>query len=137
MYFNLYDYISGNLIASNNNIDFGKILQGQHCVHPIILKAFQDQETNVSNLKIYLENKGSWQSSDFGYYISPTFVSGLESGNMVDHFTEVKDASSSSPNGISIGWDSTSSYYMWLDVNVSPDKRGINSANYRFFFDHS
>jgi len=136
MHFDFYDYITGNLIGTENYIDFGKILQSHHCIHPEVFKVVQDTETNISNLMMYLENKGTWTDIDYNYFINSTFIPEIQSGNLTGTFIEVPDASSTSPNGVSIGWDYTSSYFIWIDVNI-PNVRGTNNANYRFFYDHS
>jgi len=66
VYFEIYDYISGEVIDQAVALDFGDLIQRQHCVKPIVLRALSDTET-VSNLKIYLESKGIWKDTDFGY----------------------------------------------------------------------
>jgi len=137
MYFKTYDYITGEILSQTEKLDFGDIFQNRHCVKPLVFKIFSDTETSISNFKIYLENNG-WPESEFGYYISSTFESGIESGStkLSNHFTAVPDASSTSPHGVSIGWDTTSSYYIWLDTQIT-DQTGNTQANFRFFFDYS
>lgn len=137
MYFKTYDYITGEILKQTEELNFGDIFQSRHCIKPLIFRAFSDTESSVTNFKIYLENDG-WTGSEFGYYISPLFESGIESGStkLSNHFAPVPDASSTSPNGVSIGWDTTSSYYVWLDTQIT-DQTGTAQANFRFFFDYS
>ena len=137
MYFEIYDYISGDLINRSSVLDFGDIIQNQHTNKPIVARAFKDSENTITDFKIYLEDKGSWQDSDFGYYISPSFKSSIESGsNKLNHFIEVPNATISSPNGVPIGWDTTSSYFFWLDAQIKI-QIGINRANFRFFYNYT
>lgn len=135
MYFELYDSITGDIIETVDNLNFGDIIQDQHCVKPLVFRAFSDIENSVSNLKLYLEDQGSIDA-EYGYYISSSFEPSIESGSnkLSNHFVEMPDASSTSPNGISIGWDTTSSYWVWLDTQT-PEKSGLSESNFRFFYD--
>ena len=135
MYFELYDSVSGDSIGVTELFNFGDVIQDHHCVRPLVFRAFSDVETSVSDLKVYLESKGSIEA-DFGYYTSPTFEASIESGStkLSNHFTEVPDASSTSPNGVSIGWDTTSSDWVWVDTET-PEKTGLSEPNFRFFYD--
>lgn len=137
MYFETYDYITGDPIAQVAAVDFGDLLQNQHSVKPLVFRAFADSTENISSLKMYLESKGNWADSEFGFYNSQLFVASVESGSDVfSHFTAVPDASSTSPDSSAIGWDTSSSYYVWLDTQIT-DRTGITSANYRFFYDYT
>jgi len=135
MYFELYDSVSGDTIGRTLNLNFGDIIQNHHCVRPVVFRAFSDVENSVSDLKVYLEDKGTIEA-EFGYYTSPSFEPLIGSGStkLSNHFTEVSDASSTSPNGISIGWDTTSSDWVWLDTQT-PEKSGLSEPNFRFFYD--
>lgn len=135
MYFELYDNISGDLIGITDNFNFGDIIHNQHCVRPLVFRAFSDIENSINNFRLFLENKGSI-NAEYGYYISPIFEPFIKSGSnkLSNHFTEVPDASSTSPGSVSIGWDTTSSYWVWLDSNISAGS-GISEPNFRFFYD--
>lgn len=138
MYFETYDYITGNSIKIIEFFDFGDILQKRHCIKPLVFRAFQDSENSISDFKMYLESKGSWNNTEFGYYISQNFESSIQSGSpkLSNIMTEVSDASSTSPNGVSVPWDTTSSYYIWLDIQIS-DQTAMTNANYRFFYNYT
>jgi hypothetical protein len=133
MYFKIYDYISGDLINQVSTFDFGDIIQNQHTVKPIVIRAFSNE--NITNFKVYLEDKGTWKDTEYGYYVSSTFEPSIESGStkLSNHFIEVPNATISSLNGITIGWDTTSSYYLWIDSQIT-DRSGIDAANFRFFY---
>lgn len=135
MYFEIYDYATGDVIDTADALDFGDLIQRQHCVKPIVLRAISEE--TVTNLKIYLESKGSWPETDFGYYKSQTFISNIESGSteLSNHFVEVPNATASSPNGISLDWHTGASDYLWIDAQVSDEADGINEANFRIFYD--
>ena len=134
MHFETYDYINGDILDRIDVLDFGDILQNQHSIQPMVFRAFSDS-TAITNLEMYLEDKGSWSDSEFGYYISSSFVTSVESGSSVfSHFTLVPDATATTtPGNVPIGWDITSSFYVWLDAQIA-DQTGITNANYRFFY---
>jgi len=136
MYFEIYDYISGEVIDQADALDFGDLIQRQHCVKPVVLRALSDTET-VSNLKIYLESKGIWKGTDFGYYKAAVFEASIESGNdkLSNHFVEVPNATEVSPNGVSLDWLSGVSDYLWIDAQVSEEADGVDEANFRVFYD--
>ena len=136
MHFEIYDYISGEVIDQAEALDFGDLIQRQHCVKPIVLRALSDTEA-VSNLKIYLESKGVWKSTDFGYYTSAIFVPSIESGStkLSSHFTEVHNATPASSNGVSLDWLSGVSDYLWIDAQVTEEADGVNEASFRVFYD--
>jgi hypothetical protein len=137
MHFDFYDSASGKLIGTSAFFDFGNIIQGQHSQVPTVLRAMSDQEPNISNLKLYLTSKGLVQA-DFRYYVNSLFQPNIESGaSLFSNFVEVSDASSTSPNDVPIGWDTTSSYYVWFDINTPSNKAGLNESEFRLFFDHS
>jgi len=135
MYFELYDSVSGDAIGVIDSFNFGDVIQKHHCIRPLVFRAFSDTENSISDLKVYLESKGALEA-DFGYHTSATFDPSIESGStkLSNHFIEVPDASSTSPNGVSIGWDTTSSDWVWLDTET-PDKSGLSEPNFRFFYD--
>lgn len=138
MHIQSYDYITGRDIGRIETIDFGNIAQGQHCVKPTVLRLLPDTETSVSDIKLYLENKGTWKDSEFGYHTAHFFEPNIESGStkMSLHMTEVPEATSSSPNSVPIGYNTTASDYIWIDVKI-PLQTGSTEANYRVFFNYS
>lgn len=136
MIFEIYDYINGEVIDTAEALNFGDLIQKQHCVKPIVLRALSDTET-VSNLKIYLESKGSWEDTDFGYYKAAVFEPSIESGStkLSNHFVEVPKATAASPNGVSLDWLSGVSDYLWIDAQVTEKADGVGEANFRVFYD--
>jgi hypothetical protein len=137
MHLETYDYLTGNLIETIQDLDFGALLQNQHGTRPILLKIISDGETSVSGLKLFLENKGTWKDTQFGYYSDSTFIPAIEAGNSrLTHFVETNDATYTSPNGVTVDWDQTSSAYVWLDTHVL-NWTGTNQVNFRLFYDHS
>ena len=135
MYFEIYDYISGELISQVSNLNFGDIIQNQHTVKPSVMRAFSEE--NITEFKVYLENKGTWKDTEFGHHDSSTFEPSIESGSskLSNHFIEVPDATATSPNGITVGWDTTASAsnYLWIDSQIA-SRNGIDEANFRLFF---
>lgn len=141
MYLKQYDYITGNILNQINEFDFGDLSSKQHCLKPLIFKAFSETDETISGLKIYLENKGL-TGTQFGYYIDATFQSSIEAGSSKfsgndstsGHFIEMPGADSTSPNGVSIGWDTTSSHYVWLDTQSTG--QGSSDATFRLFYNY-
>lgn len=131
MRFEEYDYQNGNSIGTLTKLDFGDIIQGQHCTKPVVFRILPEDETNVSNLKFYLTDPGSWSTAQYGFYTNKTFLT-LESGSEQLSSTHLVDST-----GMSVGWDSTASYYVWLDQQISSDQSGNNEASFRITFDHS
>jgi hypothetical protein len=137
MHFETYDYINGQPLGTFQQLDFGDLIQNQHCVKPVVFRAIPDQETNVSNLALYLENKGPWKDSNFGIYAASAFIPSIQAGsNVFNLMVEVPGAVSDSSNGNSIEWDSTASNYIWLDAQIH-NVTGFSQANFRLFFDHN
>jgi hypothetical protein len=138
MIFEVYDYISGKVIDQADALDFGDLIQRQHCVKPIVFRGLSDTETvTPGTLKIYLEDKGAWQDTDFGYYKSATFVPSIESGSpeLSNHFEEVPNATPADPGGVSLDWHTDVSDYLWIDAQVTELADGVNEANFRIFYD--
>jgi hypothetical protein len=136
VYLELYDYIKGTPISRVIQLDFGDLIQNQHCISPIVFRIFADSENSISNLKIFLESTGS-NNNNYGYYISSDFEPSIESGSelLSNHFTEVPNATSLSPGGVEIpNSDSRTSYWVWIDVQSS-DRSGIIKPNFRFFYE--
>lgn len=136
MIIEFYDYLSGQVLNQSKELDFGSFFQKQHCIKPIVFKIFPDtSEASISNLQLYLEDKGIGTDVDYGYYKSAVFESGIESGSskFANHFIEVPDASSTSPNGVALEMDTTASRYMWIDAQASTIHGTVNS-NFRLFY---
>jgi hypothetical protein len=132
-----YDYINGQSLGpiTLNALDFGDIIQNQHCSKPVVFRILNDN-TNVAGAKLFLENKGTFKSAEYGYLIAKKFTPSIEPGSssFQGHLTEVPSASYGSSGGISIPWDGThASYYVWLDANII-DSNGMANANFRLFY---
>lgn len=137
MFIRTYNSVSGNIVDSSaSNLDFGDILQGQHNPTPIVLRTLPAAEVTISDLKLFLESKGGWTNAEFGYYADSSFISGIESGGseLSNHFIEMPDATSGSPNGVSLGVTDGTSDYVWLDVDLPFSQTGVAEPNYRFTF---
>jgi len=133
MHLQEYDFITGAALGPLTALDFGNVIQGQHCGRPVVLRALTDGDSSVSGLNLSLINRGAWTTAQYGYYVNPTFVPSVEAGSSqlaAHHFD-------STTQTVSIGWDGTQSNYVWLDLQTSLDQTGINSATLRLSFDHS
>lgn len=136
MHIESYDYISGKPLGSVefNALDFGDIIQNQHCAKPVVIKVFSDS-TNVTGAQLFLEDKGLSKNTEYGYLVSGSFIPSVEPGSssFQGHFIEVPNAAYGSQGGISIPWDGSTSSYIWLDANAT-DSSSMASANFRLFY---
>ena len=133
-----YDYISGQSLGniSLNQLNFGDIIQDQHCVKPMVIRMIEDSTSTISDMRFYLENKGPWTDTEYGCYVSADFTSNIQSGSSVfTHLTEVPGATATSDSSVHIDWhpDQSSSDYVWLDAEIK-QKSGMATANYRLFY---
>jgi hypothetical protein len=133
MHFETYDYITGDLVSiidslNFNALDFGDIIQGQHCSKPAVIRAIADTETNITDFKIILD-KGLWKDSEFGYFSSSSFIPSIEAGSI--NFSIFNEGSP----GIPIPFTGNSSDYIWLDIQVF--QIGTTEANYQVSFNFS
>jgi hypothetical protein len=140
MDFEFYDYVSGDVIGRVPLIDFGSMIQNQHCIKPVVLRALASEQENtnyVYDLIIFLQNKGQLDST-FGYYRTPgqyDFIPSIESGDSrFVVLAEVPSATQYSAGGISLTIDQSTRYseYLWLDVQMT--QTGYTEANFRAFF---
>lgn len=136
MHFETYDFITGKSISQT--LDFGDIIQGQHCSKPVVLQAVTDTET-VIDATMFLQNKGLWKDSAFGYYFNPTFAPSIEAGSTLldsSHFIEVLDPSIATPGvGVPVSFSGNTSEFMWFDVQVF--QIGITDATYQMVFNYT
>ncbi len=139
MYFEIYDYVTGDLISQTLSLNFGDLIQGQHCSKPIVFRALDT--SNITNFTLFLQDKGLWKDSIFGYFTAHDFISSIEAGSVTFSrtFTESPNASSpASPYGVSIPFSDGASDYIWFDVQVFQTgmaQSGTVYPNYRIFYD--
>lgn len=137
MIFEIYDYINGEVIDQVSVLNFGDLIQKQHCVKPIVFRVIADIEATVTNLQIFLESKGIWKDTDFGYDTSAAFVPSVESGSLSNHFIEVPNATPLDAGGVHLAWNLSEgvSDYLWIDAQVTELADGVDEANFRIFYD--
>jgi hypothetical protein len=140
MHIELFDPQIGKSLGITQQLDFKDIIQNQHCTKPIVLRFVPDTEVSISNLKLFLEDKGVDKNSNFFFYTHSVFIPGIESGsNVFSPFSEVPNVASYSTSGGYIVDPQTipngsSSDFVWLDVQ-SLNQIGVNLPNFRLFFD--
>lgn len=139
MHFEKYDPVTGNNLEPVSDLNFGDVFRGQHCSFPLLLRGTLDEETSITDFKLFLESKDGWSSAEYGYYINSNFVASVEAGSstMSNHFTEVPGADQSSSGSVPIGWTGNYSDYIWLDVDISPTQKGSSQPNFRAFFNYT
>lgn len=115
-----YDYISGQSLGITTSLNFGDIIQNQHCVKPLVLRFVSDPaDPTISGLKLLVQDKGSWPDTTFSYYKNDTF-SHIESGSSC-----FKPLSTS----VDLSWDGTYSDYVWLDAQIK-QVTGMTQASF-------
>ena len=132
-----YDSVTGQTITEQaSDLDFGDVIQGRHCSRPVVLRIFPDVETTITDMTAYLGSKGGWSKAELGYYLNPVFIENVQAGGdlMDNHFIETQDATSGSPNGVSVQTTDATSEYMWLDVDLSDTQTGSTDLTYRFIY---
>jgi len=144
MHFETYDYVAGDPISQVLSLDFGDLIQSQHCSKPIVFRAMADTEVDTTNFTLFLQDKGLWKDSVFGYFTAHDFTSSIEAGSApfsTHTFVESPDATSlNGPYGVPIPFSDGASDYIWLDVQVfqtGTAQSGTVYPNYRIFYDAS
>lgn len=140
MKINAYSPRTGTLISEGvTGITFGNVKQGLHCVVPIVIKPIKTSENEFTQMKVFLQNNGGFNSSNFGYFLSSTFVTGVAAGSsyLSDNFVLEANPSATGVNGVELDLVSgIPADYVWLDVQVGALETGSSSTiNYRFSFD--
>lgn len=142
-----YSPRSGKLISSDiTGINFGNVSAGNHSVLPVLIRPEIESEV-ISGLDLYLQNKGGFQYTNYGYFTSSDFVqvysydtayTGLTGVYfMSDHFTENTSATGVTGQ-VHLNLTNTYGDYVWLDVQPSAlETGGTESINYRFVFEYS
>lgn len=137
-----YSPRTGNLLADDiTGIYFGNIRQGEHSIIPIVISPLKTTEDTFTEMTLFLQNNGGYNSSEFGHLVSDAFISDVRSFSIsdytpgrtyiCDHF--VLNPTASGEGGVTIEDEN----YIWLDVQVGALETGSTSnINYRFVFDY-
>jgi len=140
----VYNPQNGNLVADSvTGINFGNIKRGQHGDSAVLLKPAKTTETNFTEMKMFLQNNGGLNLSEFGHFTSDSFVTRVDHNNYLsDHFTlatGVADIGFTGVSGLDIDIvDGTPVDFVWLDVEVGSTEVGATSTiNYRFVFEYN
>jgi hypothetical protein len=90
-------------------------------------------------MKLFLQNNGGFNSSNFGHFLSTPFITGIQAGSnyLSDNFIVNSTPSVTGVNGVPVEVVSGNiSKYIWLDVQVGALETGSSSTiNYRFSYD--
>lgn len=122
-----YDYINGQSLGQPDSLSFGDLIQNQHSIKPVVIRFFSDltDSTDISNVRLKLENKGAWSDTEYGFYQSPSFTR-IESGSSL--FTHFSDST------MNLTWDGSSTGFIWLDANIKQNT-GISEAGFKLLYD--
>lgn len=129
----IFNPTTGDEIADNpSGFSFGNVVAGQHSDIPVLIKPELTDETGVDTMKVYLENDGGLANTEFGYFVSDNFTSGIDHSNYLsDHFV--------TGSGVDIAIDGGEpTDYVWLDINPDETESGsVSDLNYRFVFEYN
>jgi hypothetical protein len=142
-----YSPRTGNLLADDvTGLNFGNIRQGKHGALPVLIRPLKTTEDSFTDLKLYLQNNGGYNQSQFGYLVSDGFAANVRSWTsdtslpgpyISDHF--VVNSAATGTGSVNIDLDTQGNGdYIWLDVQVGSLETGSTSnVNYRFVFEYS
>ena len=139
-----YDPTTGNPIVDDaTGLNFGKVIQGNHCSSPLVVKPVKTTETNFTHIAMFLESKGSFTNSLFGKYKNATFIPGVAAGSsyLSDNFNAKPGVSDfyaadavMTTDGLVLSYSAPE--YIWLDAHVGYiQATGNDNVNYRFVYD--
>ena len=148
-----YNPSSGALMGTVSTLSFGKVSAGAHSRVRVFDIAFGSANT-VSNLSIGLISNadivvnpnpgtiysdGSSQNGHFGIMSSQSFDPTISSQTLTRHYTGLNTTGTAADvNNVLVGMkSSTTSYYIYLDVEVASEATTAGNGAYKLFFDYS
>jgi len=143
-----YSPRTGNLLQDDiTGINYGNIQKGKHGALPVVVRPLITTEDTFDEIKLFLQNNGGYNQSQFGYFLSDQFVANVRSYTsdttisdgvfITDHFT--LNPLATGVDGISVSVDGNGNGdYIWLDVQVGALETGsTTNINYRFTFEYN
>ena len=143
-----YSPRTGNLLQDDiSGLNFGNIQKGMHGALPVVIRPLKTTEDTFNEMRLYLQNNGGYNQSQFGYLLSDQFVANVRSYTpetytsdevyVSDHFSVNPYASGLDGVPITIDGHGNGDY-IWLDVQVGALETGsTTNINYRFTFEYS
>lgn len=132
-----YNPVNGAELADQvTGINFGAMQPGSHSTNAIVIKPVVTTESSFTELKLFLQSKGGFTSTQFGYFLNSTFVSGLVGGSaqISGHFTVNSNPSLTGAGAVN--FTAGTPEYAWLDVQAGLNENGFTTqARYIFVFD--
>lgn len=144
---------SGALLGNISVLDFGTTTAGSHSRVKVVDVAFGDVDS-VSNIKLGLlasggvavnsapedyDENNSTSTGKFGVESSSSFSSSKTASPLNRHFPGTNsDGSSDNANNVAIGnKNSTSSNYIYLDIETGTNSSTTGNGAYKIYFDYS
>jgi hypothetical protein len=141
---NAYNPANGTLLAEGvQGLYFGNVRAGRHCDTPILIKPIKTTESSFSDMKLFLQSNGGLAASQFGYFASGEFATGVDYTTcLTGHFdlaTGVTGTAFAEVPGLDIAIVSGQpADFVWLDMQPGASEIGSTSSiNYRFVFDYT
>lgn len=124
------------LVDSITGIDFGSMNPGAHCANAVAIKPIKTSETNFLTMKLFLQNKGGFNNSSFGYLKYSSFINNISAGSsfLSDHFTLNAIPSLTGAGAVTL--TAATPEFVWLDVQAGASENGFtHAARYQFQYD--
>ena len=147
MKLNSYNPVDGSLLTSDTtSVDFGSVIQGYHNTTAVVVQPYDDTESlTISNLAMFLEDRGSFASCAFGKFSSGSLITGIEPGDnyLSDNFTAINGVSDftnySGTSDLGLVLNTECTDYVWLDVEIGTSQSAISGGtiNYRVVFEYA
>ncbi len=144
MKFSHLDSTGAAITTDLSNLDFGEIPAGLHNNFVQTVRPKLDTENTVNDVFFFLEAKGGFSSSNFGFDKTAAFDSSKASdvggaAFMSTHLTVVANAQASdsaSGEAITVAGNNIDMDHVYLDMDVDTLQTGSTTTiNYRLVFD--
>jgi hypothetical protein len=114
-------------------IDFGSFAAGNHSKNVRVVKPVVSGGT-ISQISLYLENKGGLNNSNFGRFKSSDNILNIQAGSdyLSGHFTEVPGVSTFLSGGLALTPSNLEK--VWLDIETGSTDIRSGNVNYRFVY---
>ena len=146
-----YNPTTGALIGNVSSLSYGRIVSGSHSSVKVLDFAFTGV-SSVSNVKLALlssggvtantapegiTSDGSSSNGKFGIEHSSAFDLTKTSGPLIRHFSGINSTESAADtHNVEIGTrNSTTSQFIYIDMEVGSSALGSGAGSYRVFFD--
>jgi hypothetical protein len=128
-----YNPVNMSLLEdSAEQLDFGTVYQGHLCEELQVIRPVKTTESEITDLQMFLNSKGAYTNSTFGFGVTGLPVSGLLPGSNFLTGVFTPGASGVGP-GVSIQDED----FVYLNVLAGANEKGnYPGVNYSLVFDY-